>query len=40
MYSCSMVGTSLQGDRWWLEPTVDLATMSKTRAGAELIVVL
>ena len=36
-----MVGISQQGDRGWcLELTVDSATMSKTRAGAELIVVL
>ena len=36
-----MVGTSQQGDRWWLELTVDSATMSngRRRAGAELIVV-
>ena len=35
-----MVGISQQGDRWCLELTVDSATMSKTHAGAELIVVL
>ena len=40
MYSCPMVGISQQGDRWCLELTVDSVTMSKTRAGAELIVVL
>ena len=40
MCSCPMVGTSQQGDRWLLELTVDSAIMSKTRAGAELIVVL
>ena len=38
MYSCPMVGTSQQDDRWWLELTVD-SGMSKTRAGAELIVI-
>ena len=27
-YSRPMVGTSQQGDRWWLELTVDSATMS------------
>ena len=32
MCSCPMVGISQQGDRWWLELTVDSATMSKTRA--------
>ena len=26
-----MVGTSQQGDRWWLELTVDSATMSNHR---------
>ena len=40
MRSCPMVGISQQGDRWCLELTVDSAIMSKTRAGAELIVVL
>ena len=40
MCSCPMVGISQQGDRWCLELTVDSATMSKTRAGAELIGVL
>ena len=40
MCSCPMAGTSQQGDRWWFELTEDSATMSKTRAGAELIVVL
>ena len=40
MCNCLMVGTSQQGDRWWLELTVNSVTMSKTRAGAELIVVL
>ena len=40
MCSCPMVETSQQGDRWWLELTVDSVTMSKTRTGAELIVVL
>ena len=40
MCSCLMVCTSQQGDRWWLELKVDSTTMSKTCAGAELIVVL
>ena len=31
MCSYPMVGTSQQGDRWWLELMVDSATMSKTR---------
>ena len=31
MCSYPMVGTSQQGDCWWLELTVDSATMSKTR---------
>ena len=38
VYNCPMVGTSQQGDRWWLELTVDSATMSKTLAGAEQII--
>ena len=32
MCSCPMVGTSQQGDRWWLELTVDSATTCWSRA--------
>ena len=35
MCNCTMIGTSLQGDRWWLELMVDSSTMSNPWSRAD-----